>query len=179
MKKDKARIQAKKRQKDSLKENRRQKVLKKVVTVPNTKTIPEPPELSQTVFSDENQKWWLCHGINHILSNYKEGIWTPLFPEIYETGLAPEPEQIAKTLMSKYEGIENWPLEVTTALAWSVQNRTIVYAYYQEVIRQMSLLSPDSNPEELSRRPHNAVVWRLMHSMMTGQKRRSYKNRRF
>ena len=167
MTKNKTRDQTKRKQKAALRSQQRDAAKKRIQK--KGAAAPKVIQVTQEQFSDESYLFWLAHGINHILSDYKEGLWTPLFPDIYESGKTPEPEQIAKTLLAKYEGVENWPVEGTVALAWSVQSREMVFAYYLEVIRQMKLLSPESNPDELSRRPHNAAVWRLFDTLKTKQ----------
>jgi hypothetical protein len=168
MSKNKIRNQAKQKQKDALRTKHRV-AAHRPIQKPKSK-LPEFVQVTQEKFPDESYLWWLAQGINHILSDYKEGLWTPLFPEIYETWTAPAPEQIAQRLMAKYEGVDPWPLEGTTALAWSVQNREMVFAYYTEIIRQMKALAPEHDPDELSRRPHNASVWRLFESLKTKQR---------
>lgn len=175
MTKNKNRDRVKRKQKDTLKTQRRLESRRSEKQTKPKPKLPEFQDLTQEQFSDASYTFWICNGINHVISNYQEGNWTPLFPEIYETGLAPEPEAIARAIMAKYEGLKEWPLEGTTALAWSVQTREMVYAYYQEVIRQMKVLSPESDSEELSRRPHNAVVWRLFNSLKAKQLTRRYR----
>lgn len=43
---------------------------------------------------DENGfGFWACHGMNFINSNYEEGVWDPVFEQIYDGGL-PDPADV-------------------------------------------------------------------------------------
>ena len=119
-------------------------------------------DVSQEAFSDEAWLFWVAHGVNCIVSDYDNGIWTPLFEGIYEGNL-PDPEDIAQTVMDKYNvNQQEWPVEAKAALAWTVNERSITYVYYREALRRLAAAhGEDANLESLSREPHNPIVWAI------------------
>jgi hypothetical protein len=105
--------------------------------------------------------FWICHGINYLVSNYNEGTWSPLFDGIYE-GSNPAPESIARTILDKYgEDVGVWPMEGKAAIAWSVQDRTSLYTYHQAAKRHIREKHPDCDIETRVVEPHNVQVWEL------------------
>jgi hypothetical protein len=155
MAKNKERDQGKRRQKAALKSARRRANLAKQ---PKTKPLSN---LGTDQLSDEEWVFWLAHGVNYILSDYDQGVWSPLFEGIYE-GKTMTPEEIAGEVMGQYTGVKEWPATAKAALAWTVSDRTVVHIYYREALRRA--LSTGVEPEvarEQIRQPHNPVVWEL------------------
>lgn len=126
-------------------------------------------KIGPETFSDADMVFWVCHGINHILSDYTEGTWTPMFPGIYpeEGGVLPDPEDVPGLIMERYNtNVTAWPHEAKAALAWAVQDRNVVYVYYREAIRRLSAAhGGDANIEGMARAPHNPLVWALFDYM--------------
>ena len=130
-----------------------------------TSSSPNPLRsinVSSEAFSDTDLNFWICHGVNCIVSDYDNGNWTPLFEGIYEGNL-PDPEDIAQTVMDKYNvNQQEWPVEAKAALAWTVNERSITYVYYREALRRLAAAhGEDANLEALSREPHNPIVWAI------------------
>lgn len=123
-------------------------------------------KISDDLFSDEQMAFWLCHGANCILSDYDNGVWTPMFEGIYE-GTVPSSGEITQAILDKYNapdvaGIDNWPQEAKSALAWAVSDRNVVYVYYREAHRRLlAAHGGDADIEALARAPHNPLVWAL------------------
>jgi hypothetical protein len=165
---------AKRRQAAAAREAERRKAnAKKKETVARAKRTKEGPKvqtsqgnqvkLTDEQFSDQDQVFWLCHGVNYLLSDHEQGTWTPLFPEIYE-GTLPPPEAIAERVVTKFsEYPKDWPLEGKAALGWTIQSKEVVYVYYKEALRRLIARHPDGDAEGLCRQPHDPVVWGLFH----------------
>ena len=123
--------------------------------------------IAPELFTDDQQLWWIAHGVNCIVSDYDKGIWTPLFEGIYATDGSPiqipAAEDIAQIIMDKYNVKDKeWPQEAKSALAWTVQDRQIVYVYYMEAMRRLTAAhGGDAEIEAMSRQPHNPIVWAL------------------
>lgn len=123
-------------------------------------------KIPQDVFPDDQMTFWICHGINCILSDYDNGVWSPMFESIYE-GKLPASAEITQTILDKYNapssaGIDNWPQEAKSALAWAVSDRNVVYVYYREAHRRlMAAHGGDADIEGKAMAPHNPLVWAL------------------
>jgi hypothetical protein len=167
MTKNREQVTQKRKQAAALRDaaRRKEQSKKKANIMKGPRKLVEAPRLEVTdaQFSDEDYIFWLCSGVNNIISNHDQGLWTPLFPEIYE-GVLPQPEQIAERIVAKYsEYSKEWPLEGKAALGWSIQSRPVVFVYKKEALRRLAARHPDGNPEELCRKPHDPVVWGLFH----------------
>lgn len=162
MKKGQANTQKKRKQKANLKHKVERKGIKRSAGMQKTHKSSGLPEVSLEEFSDEQMRLWICHGVNCIVSDYDKGVWKPLFEGIYE-GRVPEPEDIAQMVMDKYNLKEGeWPPEAKSALAWTVQERNVVFLYYKEALRRLTAAhGGDADIEGLSRQPHNPIVWAL------------------
>lgn len=128
-------------------------------------------QIPQDVFSDAQMSFWVCHGINYILSDYDNGVWSPMFEGIYDdismSGLM-QPGDITQTILDKYNvsgtsGIDDWPVEAKSALAWAVSDRSVVYVYYREAIRRLAAAhgGTDSDIDMMAKGPHQPLVWAL------------------
>ena len=126
-------------------------------------------EITPEIFPEEDFLFWVCHGINSIVSDYDNGVWTPLFDGIY-AGVLPDAETVIQTVMDKYNqakgGPDAWPHEGKAALAWAVSDRKIVYIYYRESLRRLTAAhGGDADIEGKARSPHNPLVWALFDYM--------------
>lgn len=91
--------------------------------------------LTKEIVSQEDHVFWIAHGINFIHSDLDQGIWDPLYPEIYQ-GTLPTPETIharvskvseSLTLEHK-ELIYSWMVRTRkeiTKVIWEAQRRFI------------------------------------------------------
>lgn len=127
-------------------------------------------KITEAMFPDDQMVWWIAHGVNNILSDYDNGVWSPMFEGIYE-GHLPVLGEITQAILSKYNapdaaGIDHWPLEAKSALAWAVSDRNVVYVYYREAHRRlMAAHGGDADIEAMARAPHNPLVWALFNYM--------------
>lgn len=121
-------------------------------------------EITQEMLSDTQMCFWRAHGINYILSDYEEGVWTPVFEGIYDGNL-PSAEEVAQLITARYQGVDPWPQEAKAALGWAVSDRKVVYIYYQEAIRRLKTTYPDKNVESIALEPHQPEVWALFNYM--------------
>jgi len=115
--------------------------------------------------TDEEHVFWLCHGANFIVSDEENGLWEPIFEDIYD-GVVPEAEQLAQTILGKYakeidseEALTGVPRSV---LAWTVTEKSAVRIYKFESERRIREKDPDCDAEMVARQPHNPVVWGVM-----------------
>lgn len=157
-KKDKARRRQKKRQKDALKARRRAKEKQKALA----QQRHQDHSITEEQFSDDDMLFWICHGINYLVSDYRQGLWKPLFDIIYEDP-PPEPDLIVRAVMHEY-GEDTEVLEGKAALAWTLQGREQLYSYAREALRRVKEKNPDCRVDDLEnkvREPHNSQVWEL------------------
>jgi hypothetical protein len=75
--------------------------------------------LAHFVSDPSGYEFWYLHGPNFILSSYGEGVWSPLFPEIYN-GKAVSRSEVFKRVMDKHYDNEKEELSDsgTKALLW-------------------------------------------------------------
>lgn len=128
-----------------------------------TGSVPEE------VFPLSNQLFWLAHGVNCLLSDYRRGVWTPLFEGIYEGHLPNSREEIQLTVLQRFAGQKEWAPEAKAALAWTVSSPKLLHVYWHEAMRRMQRAHPDLEPHEvepLIRRPADGCVWDLFHYLM-------------
>ena len=155
-KKNKALRHQLQKQKKALQKTRRAKTLRKMHS-------PIANKVTELLFPDDKMRFWLTHGVNYILSDYKKGEWSPLFPAIYEGQPPPEAvDAISTAILAKYgqEGFD-WPTEAKTAFAWTLQKRAVVYGYCRTAVRNLRDKNPGEDAEALAVQPHNPVVWEL------------------
>lgn len=132
---------------------------------------PAVVDANLSKFSEHDEAFWKCHGINCILSDYKTGNWTPLFEEIYvDGGRVPSLEDIAQRVADKFNvgqrGANDWPGNAKIAMAWAVHERNIIHVYYQEAIRRLKAsFGQEADVETLAKQPHQPMVWLLFDYM--------------
>ena len=160
--KNKDRDRAKRRQRDSMKAAARTKPYRKPnASVPSTGL----PLIGPETFSQDDFIFWLAHGVNYLLSDHEQGLWQPVFEEIYQGKLL-QPQDMATGLMTRYSGMKEWPLEAKSALGWVVASRSLVYIYYRESLRRMGSAYPDVDDHQaMIRLPAHPVVWGVFHHL--------------
>ena len=174
--------QAKIKRRERAKAKRAAKRLAASPAKPKVSSSADVMDIRLDVFSEADCAFWICHGINCILSDYHEGTWTPLFDSIYPEngGRVPGYEETVQTIIDKYnvnqKSTDTWPQNAKAALAWAVQDRSIVYVYYQESIRRLSMaFGGDADVEKMARSPHNSEVWLLLSTMQQKVLDKNYK----
>lgn len=170
MAKNKEALTQKRKQASAAKDTERRKTNRKkreaeTLRLKKSKVVPPvgSSEPTKEQFSDEQEIWWRCNGVNFIISDHDQGIWTPLFPEIYTEngGTLPELSTIAERVVGKYSEFTEWPLEGKAALGWTIQSRSVIFVYFKEALRRLAARHPDGNAEELCKLPHDPVIWGL------------------
>lgn len=161
--------QAQRRQAKAAEKARLRKDIKKSAPVTPTKASGlDAIEVGPDIFPEADFIFWVCHGINCIVSDYENGTWTPLFEGIY-AGVMPDAEAVIQAVMDKYntgKANNEWPHEAKAALAWAVSDRKVVYIYYREALRRLTAAhGGDANIEGMARSPHNPLVWALFDYM--------------
>ena len=162
MGKDKAKLQQQRAAKRSEKSKER-KALQK-----GKGPRPDPAftgSVSESLFSESDRLFWVAHGVNCLLSNYKEGTWTPLFEGIYANKI-PNNTEISAGVMEHYAGQKEWPSVGKAALAWTVSSPKLLYIYWLEATRRMQRAHPELDAPEvvaLIKKPANGLTWDLFH----------------
>ena len=115
--------------------------------------------------TDDEYVFWLCNGVNYLLSDAETGVGSPMFEGIYE-GRQPEAEGVAQAVMARFADEIESPDDLTgdaqVVLAWTMTEKQNVRIYKYEAEKRLRHLDPDSDAEQLARQPHNATVWALM-----------------
>jgi len=127
--------------------------------------------------TDEEYVFWLCNGVNYLLSDAETGVWDPMFEGIYE-GRQPEAEGVAQAVMARFADEIESPDDLSgiaqVVLAWTMTEKSNVRIYKYEAERRIQEKmrwpgNAEHNPaddgldaEALARQPHNPTVWALM-----------------
>lgn len=158
-KNQKVRAQGKRKQKAALKAKQRAK---------NRPSRPRPaptqgPQISKAQFPEADRTYWMAHGVNFLTSNYSEGEWTPMFPEIYaEAGWTPDEDVLASRLYTLAEDEENMTAVQRAVLGYALQNPVAHYAFKKQAEKVVKE-SGDATPEDTARLPHQPLVWQMFH----------------
>lgn len=126
-----------------------------------------PPGLRS--FTDADHLFWVCHGINCLVSDYEKGLWRPLFPEIYEDHQL-SPDVVANRTMTAFkEDPEDEGFSISkAATAWAIQDKATVYVYKNKALKVYKRAHPeDSDAETAIRQPHTSVVWKIFDGLKT------------
>ena len=117
-----------------------------------------PVKRAAPEMSPEAAQKWKAHGVNYILSNYAEGIWDPLFEEIYEDeDYVPDQDTLARRIFDKFGYTHtDWPAEARAALAWIVSPPKVVTLYHQIALGR---ILEAGEPSDNVYAPHNSTVW--------------------
>ena len=81
-------------------------------------------------FEDSGEAtWWVANGVNYLRSDYDEGVWSPVFPEIYEDGYEITIETIKGYLTQHFNPEDNsWTAEGRRAIGMVMSPVEAVYA---------------------------------------------------
>ena len=127
------------------------------------KKLKVPPGLEN--FTDEDHLFWLAHGVNYLASDYDNGIWNPIFDGIYE-GKPATPADITRGILERYtDGEGGFTDEANPILAWTVQDKAIVYVISREAKRSVKLLTPKAHAGATARLPKQPAVWEVFNEI--------------
>ncbi len=124
---------------------------------------PQPKSQLDKLLPMKDYIFWLCHGANYLASDYSEGTWDPIFPEIYEGGEV-EPEDISRRVQLRYpddfaDEVVNWGGKAKAVMGWTVQSRESVFIYVRETWRRLD----EDHVEAI--KPHAPKVWSVFHEV--------------
>lgn len=135
---------------------------------PSSTRVESMPKMDMT---DTEYAFWLAHGLNCLLSDYDEGLWTPLL-EVYDGKGCLTPGEIRAKVFAHF-GFPGREQEVSNrekvVLAWTVQGKEVVWAYRFEAHHRIQQASPDGDAPTLAKSPANGTVWRMFHDLVFGQ----------
>ena len=118
-------------------------------------------------FDETQHLFWMCHGVNFLVSDYENGTWTPLFEGIYE-GRMPSPADVGRTIMTHFgPDAETWPPAGMQAMAWTMQPKATVYVYYQVALKKALEAKVAGSADEVVRKPANAYAWDTFNLLRT------------
>jgi len=103
--------------------------------------------------------FWVAHGLNMLASKYEEGLWEPVFPDIYEGRDATEAEIAAYLKRHFDEESKTWTPEGRRAVGWACSPPTNIYA-----IQQKSVAEAEKNGVD-PKIPACGPVWRIFQIM--------------
>lgn len=107
---------------------------------------------------DRLYRFWLAHGCNFLNSSYSEGLWEPVFKDIYDipfqlwSGVAPNGEELLSRVITLFPGQEEDSISNKALLlgSWCVQTREKMQEFQDGLVSQGhdldSLLEPGSAP---------------------------------
>jgi hypothetical protein len=119
-------------------------------------------------FVSSEYEFWLLHGMNFLTSNYAEGVWSPLFPDIYETGFdSLDRTTIMKRLSESHLDPETNRLSETgtRCFAWVALKPKEMWELVFRIRRSQTHELRDKSWIE-SRKPANPSVWSLIYEAM-------------
>ena len=125
-----------------------------------------PRILSEKDWPQETQMFWVSHGVNYLLSDYNEGTWTPLFPEIYE-GDMPTSDVLAQRVIDRFKDNDKLTPNEKATLAWSCQDPRVIRQFTEKVHRSLRKAKVE-DPETVALSPHNSLVWELFNELHLG-----------
>ena len=168
-KKNKDRAQNKRKQKKALATARRRKAM--ISPQQRAQARVEAAALiakrAADAFDETQHLFWMCHGVNFLVSDYENGMWTPLFEGIYE-GRFPSPAEVGRTIMTHFgPDAETWPPQGMQAMAWTMQPKATVYIYYQVALKKAVETRVEGSPDEAVRKPANTYAWDTFNLLRT------------
>lgn len=106
-------------------------------------------------------EFWLLHGMNFLLSSYIDGLWTPMFPEIYQGKTVPRTDVFKRLLKTHLDTTTNLlsPLG-TKAILWASLKPPEMHAL---VLRARRLASDQKKNPMTEGQPD---VWNFLHEVM-------------
>ncbi len=128
---------------------------------PKMKSVPNPMKSILKNFEDSGQAtWWVANAINYLASDYDEGIWSPVFPEIYEEQHEITIDKIKGYLKEHFNEEDNtWTVEGRRAVGIVMSPVRAVFAFAQKcaedaIAAKLDPKSPKCDP-----------VWKIFHEV--------------
>lgn len=116
----------------------------------------------QSFVDNGDAVWWVANGINYFQSDYDEGIWSPVFPEIYEEDHTLTPDTLKGWLTQHFnEEDKTWTDEGRHAAGLVMSPPTVIFVFAQRCIDAALQAEGDFNP----RSPACEPVWQVFHEM--------------
>ncbi len=154
----KARAQQKRKQKAALKAKRRAKTVRgRGPKVAAGKAGP-----SKADFPEADRTFWMAHGVNFLTSNYDEGEWTPLFPELYEPDSTLDVDLLSVRLAKLAEDEDNLTATQQAVLGYALHDPQTHYVFKLQAEKLLKAAG-DETPEATARVPHQPLVWQMFH----------------
>jgi len=161
MAKNKQRNATKKRQERALRDTHRRREVRAKLEAKRRQGGYQPsqvPNLDQ-LLPEPEYVYWLAHGANYLASDYQEGNWTPLFPELY-TGRLYQPEELLNKTLAHYEANGEPRKGVQKrVLAWLLTERHLIWAFKAGMAAKVLKAYPEEDPVDMLRKPHVGVLW--------------------
>jgi len=104
-------------------------------------------------------EYWLLHGMNFILSSYEEGIWQPIFPEVYEGKAITRTDLFARIMDKQFDGKDLTPAG-SKAVIWASLKPKEMFA----LVTRARQFSWAVQKDPLS--PGAPEVWGFIHEVM-------------
>ena len=101
--------------------------------------------------------FWKAHGCNYLMSDYSQGIWAPVFPEIYDSKKIFTEEEILKRLEVKFWDGDVVSEEAKPAVAWALTTPNNLWKFVRQIKRGVP-------PNDL-KKPYCAKVWKTFDKM--------------
>jgi hypothetical protein len=114
--------------------------------------------------SEEFPKWFV-QVLNYFVSDYDEGVWSPMYPEIYE-GSQPHLQKVVDAVAEKYYSKEADTFVSETGMiasGWIASDSHIHYAIYQAAQNYLK----DRGAEDTIWDPHSGHLWEFLKGIET------------
>tara|TARA_X000000950_G_scaffold200081_2_gene240889 strand:+ start:13304 stop:13966 length:663 start_codon:yes stop_codon:yes gene_type:complete len=111
--------------------------------------------------------WWVGNILNYFASDYDEGVWSPVFPEIYDEGAELHQDDVTAYLTQHFnEEEKTWTAEGERAVAICMSPPHAIYAIAQKCLQGCQEKDPDAELElEDIQTAKNDAVWQVLDFM--------------
>ena len=157
---------SKRRDKTALKRKQKKAALAKRAIAKKTKS--RRVRKSKPLMLPEEYVFWVMHGCNFLVSDYDNGVWNPIFPEIYE-GVTPQAEKVAERILDWFKDKEDKTLE-QLVIGWTAQEVKVIHIYYLGSIKGARDANPNLPPGEVldeARKPMCSTTWEVFNMLKT------------
>ena len=111
---------------------------------------------SETFVLSGDCNFWKAHGCNYLMSDYSQGIWAPVFPEIYSGKIFKE-DEILKRLEVRFRDGNTISEDAVPAAVWAVTTPNNIWKAVRQIKRGV-------RPFDL-KKPYCAGVWKAFDKM--------------
>lgn len=102
---------------------------------------------------------------NYLASDYSQGLWTPLFPEIYSQDTSTWTENhLFGRLVKTFGAMDQWAPEATALAAWCSTSTEVALAFYRQALALLQQARV-KNPQQEAWEPHQGVLWEFLHPL--------------